>query len=144
MATLGKAIAIAAKAFENKTDKGGKPYILHCLYVMHKVKHLGETAMICAVLHDLVEDCSEDGYTLPYLEKEGFSFGVRYILSLLTHEPLMDYMDYIRKLSEEPIARAIKMADLEHNSKLTRIKDVRKKDFDRMEKYILAFKYLSE
>ncbi len=141
---LAKAISIAAKAFENKTDKGGKPYILHCLYVMHKVKHLGETAMICAVLHDLVEDCSEEGYNMIFLEKEGFSSEVRDILYMLTHLPSQTYMDYIKQLYPNPIARAIKMADLEHNSKLTRIKDVRKKDFDRMEKYVLAFKYLSE
>jgi (p)ppGpp synthase/HD superfamily hydrolase len=144
MSNLGKAIAIAAKAFENKTDKGGKPYILHCLYVMHKVKHLGETAMICAVLHDLVEDCEKEGYDWLFLQKEGFSQEVRNILLKLTHFPNEEYMDYIKQLANNPIAKAIKMADLEHNSKLTRIKDVRKKDFDRMEKYVIAFKYLSE
>lgn len=53
MNMLGKAISIAAKAFENKTDKGGKPYILHCIHVMNGVRHLGQDAMVAAVLHDL-------------------------------------------------------------------------------------------
>lgn len=141
---LGKAIAIASKAFENDFDKGGKPYILHCLYVMHKVKHLGEIAMICAVLHDLIEDKSEQGYDMEYLKKEGFSQQILTILDLLTHRKDVPYMEYIQNISANTIATAIKKADLEHNSKLTRIKDVRKKDFDRMQKYILAFKYLSE
>jgi len=56
MATLGKAIAIAATAFEGAIDKGGNPYILHCLWVMNAVRHLGEDYMIVAVLHDLLED----------------------------------------------------------------------------------------
>lgn len=141
---LGKAIAIASKAFENKKDKGGKPYILHCLYVMHKVKHLGETAMICAVLHDLIEDCKEEGFTYEYLQSQRFSGEILRILTILTHDSKNAYMQYIKNIANDPIAKAIKKADLEHNSKLTRIKDVRKKDFERMEKYILAFKYLSE
>lgn len=56
MNLLAKAIKIAAEAFEDKTDKGGNPYILHCLYVMNKVAYLGEEAMIVGVLHDLLED----------------------------------------------------------------------------------------
>jgi (p)ppGpp synthase/HD superfamily hydrolase len=141
---LGKAIAIASKAFVNEKDRGGKPYILHCLYVMHKVKHLGEEAMICAVLHDVPEDCWKRGYTLDYFRNAGFSSEVIKILELLTHDPSVPYMEYIKSISTHPIAKAIKKADLEHNSKLTRIKDVRKKDFERMEKYILAFKYLND
>ena len=73
MSTLGKAIQIAATAFKDDLDKGGTPYIMHLLYVMYKVKHLGETAMICAILHDLVEDKSEIGYHMVYLEKAGFN-----------------------------------------------------------------------
>lgn len=140
---LGIAIAIAAEAFMDKKDKGGKPYILHCLYVMHKVKYLGELAMTCAVLHDVVEDCELEGYTFDYLKEQGISSEAIDILMLLTHEEDDDYMSYIRKISHNRIATAIKMADLEHNSKLTRIKDVRKKDFERLEKYIIAYKYLS-
>ena len=140
---LTKAIKIAATAFENDKDKGGQPYIMHLLYVMHKVKHLGETAMICAVLHDLVEDKSEKGYGFMYLRKEGFSEEVVDILKLLTHIKHIPYMDYIKVLSVHSIAKAIKKADLEHNSKVSRLKGFRKKDFDRLEKYCIAYQYLS-
>jgi len=140
---LTKAIKIAATAFENDYDKGGVPYIMHLLYVMHKVKHLGEVAMICAVLHDLPEDKSKKGYTIQYLREQGFSEEVLYILQLLTHDPQVPYMDYIKLLASDPIAKAIKKADLEHNSKVSRLKGLRKKDFDRLEKYCIAYQYLS-
>lgn len=140
---LSKAIKIAATAFEGKYDKGGVPYIMHCLYVMHKVKHLGELAMICAILHDVVEDCEDEGYTFEFLRKEGFSEEVILILQLLYHRKETPYMDYIKALSVHPIAKEIKKADLEHNSKVSRLKGLRKKDLDRMEKYCIAFQYLS-
>jgi hypothetical protein len=41
---LSKAIATASNCFINVNDRGGKPYILHCLHVMHNVSHLGDTA----------------------------------------------------------------------------------------------------
>lgn len=141
---LSTAIKIASEAFEKKYDKGGNPYILHCLYVMHKVKHLGELAMICAVLHDLIEDCSESGYHMIYLEKQGFSAEIRLILELLTHRPETPYMDYIKALAVHPIAKEIKKADIEHNSKITRLKGLRKKDIDRLEKYMIAYEYLKD
>ena len=143
MGDLGKAIAIASTAFKDKKDKGGKPYILHCLHVMNKVSHLGEEAMIAAVLHDLVEDCSDEGYTLLFLLKEGFSANVVRILTLLTHQKDVPYMDYIKALSTDPIAKEIKKEDIKHNSDITRLKGLRKKDFDRLEKYINAFTYLN-
>lgn len=141
---LTKAIKIASTAFENDYDKGGQPYIMHLLYVMYKVKHLGETAMICAVLHDLIEDKAEQGYDYDYLINQGFSGEIIHILSLLTHKENEEYMDYIKRVSLNPISKAVKKADLEHNSKVSRLKGLRKKDFDRLEKYCIAYQYLSE
>lgn len=141
---LTTAIKIAATAFEKDYDKGGTPYIMHLLYVMHKVKHLGELAMICAVLHDLIEDKWENGYNWEYLRIQGFSEETLDILKLLTHQTKISYMDYIKALSINPIAKAIKKADLEHNTKVSRLKGLRKKDFDRLEKYSIAYQYLSE
>ena len=140
---LGKAIRIASEAFENTKDKGNKPYILHLLYVMNKVAHLGETAMICAVLHDLFEDKEQEGYNAQYLLDNGFSHEIISILNLLTHKPGVSYMDNIKTLSFNPIAKAIKLADLEHNSKITRLKNLSKKTFDRLELYCQAYTYLN-
>lgn len=141
---LSTAIRIAATAFENKFDKGGTPYIMHCLYVMHKVKHLGELAMACAVLHDVIEDCADEGYDERYLWDQGLPLSVIGIVSVLTHNPEVPYMDYIKVISADPIAKAIKMADLEHNTKVSRLKGLRKKDFDRLEKYSIAYQYLKD
>lgn len=139
---LGKAIAIASKAFENTFDKGGRPYILHCIYVMNSVRFLGDLAMICAILHDLIEDCPE--WTFERLREEKFSEEVIVILQLLTHRKETSYDDYIKAIAVHPIAKEIKKRDLEHNSKITRLKGLRKKDFDRLEKYSRAYMYLSE
>ena len=142
MSTLNKAIAIASKAFENTNDKGGEPYILHCLRVMNGVNHLGMLAMICAVLHDLIEDCPE--WTFEKLRAEGFSEEVVIILQLLTHRKETDYMDYIRAISIHPIAKAIKRSDLVDNSQITRLKGLRAKDHKRIEKYFTAYEYLKD
>jgi|LakMenE18May11ns_1017448.scaffolds.fasta_scaffold9550961_2 (p)ppGpp synthase/HD superfamily hydrolase len=139
MKLLGKAIAIASKAFIDKTDKGGNPYILHCLHVMEAVSDLGEEAMIAAVLHDLVEDTE---WTFEDVKYEGFSPEVISIITLLTHSKHGDYMEYVRKLSVSETARAIKMADLRHNSDINRMKGLTEKDFDRLKKYHEAYAFL--
>lgn len=139
---LAKAIAIASTSFQDCFDMGGQPYILHCMYVMHKVKHLGDEAMICAILHDLLEDCKE--WNFDKLREEGFTQEIITTLELLTHRKETDYMDYIKAISVHKIARAVKMADLEHNSKITRLKGLRKKDIDRLEKYMRAYEYLKD
>lgn len=141
---LATAIKIAATAFEGSFDKGGTPYIMHCLYVMHKVKDKGELAMTCAVLHDVIEDKEKEGFTFEYLRNQGLNEEVIAILQLLTHRKETPYMDYIKALAVHPIAKAVKIADLEHNTKVSRLKGLRKKDFDRMEKYVVAYQYLKD
>ena len=56
---LALAIAIVAEAFKNKTDKQGKPYVLHCLHVMNQVSDEDPEFQTIAVLDDLVEDIPE-------------------------------------------------------------------------------------
>lgn len=141
MATLDRAISIAAQAFEGKFDKGGQPYILHCLHVMNRVKRYGDQAMIAAVLHDLIEDTD---WTAERLLEEGFDKQTVSLIVLLTHIDSEDYQDYIMRISNSKIAREIKMADLRHNSDIHRMKGLREKDFERLEKYHKAYSYLRE
>lgn len=137
---LAKAIRIASQAFENKFDKGGNPYILHCLYVMNEVRCLGEEAMIVAVLHDLLEDTD---WSIDDLYKEGFSHERIVDLIILTHHEHHTYDSYIKNIARSnSICVAIKLADLRHNSDITRLKGLTKKDFDRLEKYCIAYEYL--
>jgi hypothetical protein len=137
---LGLAISIAAKAFKDKLDKSGEPYILHCLYVMDK--QTTTTRKIIGVLHDLLEDTD---WTDEDLQRKGFGNDILIPLKLLTHDPLVkDYDDYIKDISFHNDARAVKLADLEHNSQPFRLKGLTKADHARIEKYHRAYVYLSK
>ena len=144
MNMLDKAIQIAVQAHAGQLDKGGNPYILHPLWVMNQVRHLGEDYMIVAVLHDVVEDSENQSETYNKIIKEGFNQNVTYALALVTHDKETPYDDYIKAIATNPIAKAVKLKDLEHNSKITRLKGLRKKDFDRLEKYHRAYIYLMD
>ncbi len=139
---LAKAIRIASVAFEGRLDKGGNPYILHCLHVMNEVKYLGEEAMIVAVLHDLLEDCPE--WNAKKLLDEGFEWACVGRVVSLTKEKDQDYMEYIKNLASDKITKTIKKADLRHNSDITRMKGLSQKDFDRLQKYFTAYAYLND
>jgi len=139
MKKLGLAISITAKAFEDILDKGGQPYILHCLRVMNNVQ--GDECVKCAsVMHDLIEDTD---WTFEQLTTLGFSDKTVGLLHLLTHQKETSYDDYIKSISVSKEATEIKKKDLEDNCNLTRIKWLRNKDFDRVEKYHRAYIYLS-
>lgn len=139
---LARAICIASTEFADKYDKGGRPYILHCLAVMYGVSfYKDDDLMIIAVLHDLVEDTH---WTFEMLRTEGFSERVISALILLTHLDGVEYDDYIRALAINEDATRVKRADLEHNSLIMRMKGLRKKDFDRLEKYHRSYEYLKD
>lgn len=137
---LAKAIALASDVFQNKTDKADEPYILHCLRVMQNVRCSHPDAKIVAMLHDVVEDTI---ITFDDLRKMGFSDNIVRTVDLLTHRPEQPYDDYIKYIGLDDIATAVKLADLEDNSQITRLKGLGKKDFDRMEKYHRSYTYLS-
>ena len=140
---LALAISIASQAFEERVDRQGKPYILHCLRVMQSVQNLGDEEIMCiAVLHDLIEDCME--WTIEDLTRLGFSIRVLNALELLTHKPEIHYDAYIREISNNQDARMVKLADLKDNSDVTRCKGLTKADFVRLEKYHKAYVYLSK
>ncbi len=142
-AGLDKAIAITAAAFEGEFDKGGVPYIEHCLHVSYGVRHLGTEARIAAVFHDLLEDHPET-WSAQKLIGEGFDPRTIEVVVLMSHLKGVPYMEYVRKLSVSVIAIAIKMADLRHNSDIHRLKGLTPKDFARLEKYFIAYAYLRD
>lgn len=138
---LGIAISIAAQAFETKEDKGDRPYILHCLWVMSRVDQSDDELMAIAVLHDVVEDTD---YTFETLREHGFSDRVIKALDCLTHRENEPYGNYIRRVATNSDAIKVKMADLRHNSDITRMKGLRDKDIKRIEKYHRAYSFLSQ
>jgi len=59
-------------------------------------------------------------------------------LMLLTHDAAVPYLDYVRNLKDNPIARKVKLADLHHNSQISRLDTVTERDLARLEKYTEA------
>jgi len=136
---LDIAISITAVAFEGKRDRGGAPYILHCLTVMESVSHLGAKAMMAGVMHDLVEDTD---WTLDDLRDKGFDEEVVGIVDRLSHRDGDSYDEYLDRIAPCLISRACKIGDLDHNSQIHRMKGLREKDFARLAKYHRAYAFL--
>lgn len=142
MATIEKALQIAAKAHEGQTDKDGQPYILHPLRVMHRVE--GLEAQIIAVLHDVVEDTP---VSLEDLHATGFSELILQGVRCVTHGKNESYADYVVRCKANPLGRQVKLADLEDNSRLARLllRPARlEDDLKRLRKYAFAYKFLTD
>lgn len=139
MATLERAIALAAQAHEGQVDKAGAPYILHPLRMMLSVDT--PEARMAAVLHDVVEDTP---VSLEELRAEGFSEVVVGAIEALTKRPEEedDYDAFIRRVAPNPLARQVKLADLRDNCDVSRIAQPTEKDGRRIEKYKRAIQYL--
>lgn len=113
------------------------PYVFHPFHLAEQMED--ETTTIVALLHDVVEDTR---YTFKHIKKLGFGDDVLEALTLLTHQKNVDYMDYVKKIKENPIATKVKLADLRHNSDLTRLDIVDEKALTRREKYLKAIELL--
>jgi Guanosine polyphosphate pyrophosphohydrolases/synthetases len=132
-----KAIKVAFQAHEGQLDRSGLPYVLHPIHLAEQMKD--EDTCVAALLHDVVEDTD---ITLEDLKKYGFTEAQLEAVRLLTHLEGVDYFDYVRGLKDNPIARAVKIEDLKHNSDLTRLEKVTEKDLERLEKYKKAMEIL--
>ena len=138
-ANTKKALKLCFEAHKDQVDKSGIPYVFHPFHLAEQMET--EETTIVALLHDVVEDTP---YTLSDLEKEGFAKEIIDALALLTHDDDTPYMDYVRAIRDNPIAKAVKLADLRHNSDLTRLDVVDEKALTRREKYLNAIKLLEE
>lgn len=131
------AMNLAYCAHDGQSDRNNYPYIAHPL---HLAESMGdEASTIVALLHDVVEDTK---VTFEELESMGFGTDIITALKLLTHGKDVPYMTYINELKCNPLARKVKIADLKHNSDLTRLDSVTEKDIKRAEKYKEALKVL--
>ena len=134
-----KAMTVAYEAHHGQTDKSGLPYIYHPIHLAEQMED--ELCCCAALLHDVAEDCP---ISLDDLSGMGFPAPVTEALALLCHDETQPYMDYIREIKANPIARAVKLADLRHNSDLTRLDSVDEKALLRREKYLAALRLLEE
>jgi hypothetical protein len=142
MATLERAIEIAAQAHAGMKDKQGEPYILHPIRVMLGVD--AGDAQIVAVLHDVIEDTD---VTLEDIRAEGFSDAVLEALDLVTHRKDRPYSEYVIGCKRNVLARQVKLSDLRENASLGRIL-LRQEKFDtdssRLHRYVLSYRFLTD
>ena len=134
-----KALKLCFEAHKEQVDKSGMPYVFHPFHLAEQMTD--ETTTVVALLHDIVEDTD---VSFKDLEKQGFSDEIISALKLLTHDESVPYMDYIEAIKKNSIATKVKLADLRHNSDLTRLSVVDEKALRRKEKYEKAIKFLSE
>ena len=137
---LDRAKAIATSAHEGQVDKAGKPYIEHPMRVMNMGKTVEEK--IAGVLHDVVEDSD---WTFEMLEKEGIPKDVMDALRCVTKlSEDEDYNHFIERVKTNPLAVKVKLNDLKDNMDITRLGEVTEKDLGRLNKYIRAYRQLTE
>jgi (p)ppGpp synthase/HD superfamily hydrolase len=136
---LERAIAIAAEAHAGQKDRYGAPYVLHPLRVMNRCPTLVQR--VVAVLHDVVEDTD---WTFEDLRQEGFPEEVITALDAVTKREGEEYEEFVARSAANPIARRVKLADLEDNMDLTRLEEVKQDDVPRLNKYIKAWRRLIE
>lgn len=130
--------SIAIKAHQGQTDKAGVAYIEHPAFVASHVE--GDKAKAVAWLHDVVEDTS---MTFRELAEAGIDSEVISALQLLTHADGVDYFEYIAQIKDNKLAACVKLADLKHNSDLSRLKVVTDEDLRRLDKYRKAIQILT-
>ncbi|HET0955135.1 TPA: GTP pyrophosphokinase [Streptococcus pneumoniae] len=140
-----KAHEVAKKAHFGQIDRAGIDYIKHPEIVASFVATDEEKAV--AYLHDVIEDTS---LTLLDLKKEGFSKNIKEGFSkniieavdILTKKKGQDYQSYLNLVKKNELARVVKLADLRHNSDLTRLPLITEKDLERNKKYSSAIRFL--
>ena len=133
-----KAIELAYRAHQGQVDKAGWPYIFHPYHVAEQMTT--EDTVVAALLHDVVEDTS---YTLEDIAAMGFGAPVVEALALLTHDKDRPYAAYIDRIKDNPIARAVKIADLQHNCDTSRCPDNARMRAKRETCYLPALAVLS-
>ena len=134
-----KAIRIMFDAHKDQVDKTGLPYVFH---PFHLAEQMDDENSICvALLHDVVEDTS---ITFEDLIESEFNEKIISTLKLLTHKDDVSYMDYIKDIKSNSITRKVKLADLKHNSDLSRLDVIDDDALERYAKYQYAIKYLIE
>ena len=135
-----EAMKLCFEAHKEQKDKSGLPYVFHPFHLAEQMDD--EESTVVALLHDVVEDT---GYTLDDLAEMGFGDTVIAALKLLTHDDDSPYLDYVRRIKTNPLARKVKLADLAHNSDLDRLNhDPTEEDRERVEKYRKSIEILND
>jgi (p)ppGpp synthase/HD superfamily hydrolase len=136
---LEKAIAIAVNAHQGQKDRYNSPYILHPLRVMARLD--SATEKIVGILHDVVVDTD---WTFDQLSREGFPATILSALECVTKKEGEEYEAFVKRSARDPVARRVKLADLEDNMDLRRMPQATDQDLPRLQKYVKAWRFLKE
>jgi guanosine-3',5'-bis(diphosphate) 3'-pyrophosphohydrolase len=140
--TLEEAIIFATIQHAGQTDKVGQPYILHPLRVMDSLGHTASLhERMTALFHDILEDCKVQANDMRVLRVPEEVVQAVEVLTK-TREDEDDYQGYVERITKNPIALKVKIADLNDNLDRTRIANFDEKDAIRFEKYEKAKAYL--
>lgn len=131
------ALKLCFEAHKDQTDKSGMPYVFHPFHLAELMPD--EKTTVVALLHDVIEDTE---YTIDDLKNMGFSDDILSAIALMTHADGIPYMEYVALIKANPIAKTVKLADLRHNSDLSRLDKVTAQDRERAEKYKKAIELL--
>lgn len=134
LASIDDALRIAVRVHAGAVDKAGQPYILHPLRVMLRLST--ETERVVAVLHDVVEDSD---VTLDDLRREGFSDEVIDAVDHVTRREGETYETFIERIAPHPLARRVKLADLEDNMDVTRLVVLDERGAERLQRYLRSW-----
>lgn len=135
---LNTAIRIATEAHAGQVDKAGAPYIGHPRYVAEQLDSEDEKTV--AYLHDVLEDTSVTGEDLA----RHFPPHILDAVIALTRNEHESYDEFIARVKQNPLARRVKLADLQHNMMLERIVQPTEADLQRLEKYRRSYGQLVE
>lgn len=139
MTLIEKSLAIALRAHAGAVDKAGRAYILHPLRLMAKMTT--DSEMSAALLHDVLEDSD---ITAAELLSEGIPSVVVEAVLCLTKQAGENYQDFILRAKQNPIAKKVKLADIEDNINVLRLSILTEKDLARIAKYHAAWQLLNE
>lgn len=138
---LNKMLVLATNAHAGQYDKGGNPYILHPLKVMHYLKSEDEELQCIALGHDVIEDTKA---TYVQLRELGITERIIEGIRALTKIPGETYDEYKERVFASEDAMRVKMADLRHNTDIRRLKGVTEKDIARVAKYHMFYLEIQE
>lgn len=132
-----KALRLATAAHSGQVDKAGVDYIKHPITVAEALDT--EVAQTVALLHDVIEDTD---ITLEDLKRESFSDSVIHAILCLTRRTDESREVYISRIAENPLATTVKLADLAHNSDLSRLPKPTESDYTRVARYAKEINFL--
>lgn len=149
---LGEAFKIAVGVHGEQRDKSGEPYMGHICRVMSAMDT--DTERCVAILHDSIEDSGNRAVAVGHAIFQAYGVTVGDAVIALTRLMVDDdisgsgtenssYMNYIRRLSRNPLAVKVKLADLQDNRRRDRLRKLPSAEANRLfDRYEEAYCFL--